>query len=189
MRVVADEHGNAEEVNDYYAFGGLMSTSSRQSVQPYKYNGKELETACGVNWYDYGARRYDPVLGRWNGVDPLCEDYYSENPYGYCGNNPIRYIDPDGEFFWIPLAIGAVLGAWSGGTLVNDGQLILSNGIGNRENLEIHGRRRGYWRIVGLWSRRYHQYFFDDAEFKENDSWFFLQFHRDGGYVRWTNVP
>ena len=63
MRVVADEHGNAEEVNDYYPFGGLMSTSSRQSVQPYKYNGKELETACGVNWYDYGARRYDPVLG------------------------------------------------------------------------------------------------------------------------------
>ena len=57
VRVVADEHGNAEEVNDYYPFGGLMSTSSRQSVQPYKYNGKELETACGVNWYDYGARR------------------------------------------------------------------------------------------------------------------------------------
>ena len=96
VRVVADEHGNAEEVNDYYAFGGLMSTSSRQSVQPYKYNGKELETACGVNWYDYGARRYDPVLGRWNGVDPLCEDYYSENPYGYCGNNPVNYVDPNG---------------------------------------------------------------------------------------------
>ncbi len=96
MRVVADEHGNAEEVNDYYPFGGLMSTSSRQSVQPYKYNGKELETACGVNWYDYGARRYDPVLGRWNGVDPLCEDYYSENPYGYCGNNPVNYVDPNG---------------------------------------------------------------------------------------------
>lgn len=96
VRVVADEHGNAEEVNDYYPFGGLMSTSSRQSVQPYKYNGKELETACGVNWYDYGARRYDPVLGRWNGVDPLCEDYYSENPYGYCGNNPVNYVDPNG---------------------------------------------------------------------------------------------
>ena len=40
-RVVVDEEGTVEEVNDYYAFGGLMSTSSRQSVQPYKYNGKE----------------------------------------------------------------------------------------------------------------------------------------------------
>lgn len=47
MRVVADEHGNAEEVNDYYPFGGLMSTSSRQSVQPYKYNGKELGQRAG----------------------------------------------------------------------------------------------------------------------------------------------
>lgn len=96
MRVVADERGNVEEVNDYYPFGGLMSTSSRRGVQPYKYNGKELEAAGGLNWYDYGARQYDPVLGRWNGIDPLCEDYYSETPYGYCGNDPINYIDPNG---------------------------------------------------------------------------------------------
>ena len=96
VRVVADERGNVEEVNDYYPFGGLMSTSSRRSVQPYKYNGKELEAAGGLNWYDYGARQYDPVLGRWNGIDPLCEDYYSETPYGYCGNDPINYIDPNG---------------------------------------------------------------------------------------------
>ena len=36
------------------------------------------------------------MLGRWNGVDPLSEDYYSENPYGYCGNNPVNYVDPNG---------------------------------------------------------------------------------------------
>lgn len=36
------------------------------------------------------------MLGRWNGVDPLCEGYYSENPYGYCGNNPVNYVDPNG---------------------------------------------------------------------------------------------
>lgn len=97
VRVVADEHGNVEEVNDYYPFGGLMSTSSSKSVQPYKYNCKELETANGLNWYDYGARRYDPMIGRWNGMDPLCEDYYSETPYGYCGSNPMNYVDPDGR--------------------------------------------------------------------------------------------
>ncbi|WP_279122401.1 RHS repeat-associated core domain-containing protein [Bacteroides acidifaciens] len=97
VRVVADEDGNVEEVNDYYPFGGLMSTSSRQSVQPYKYNGKELETAGGLNWYDYGARRYDPVLGRWNGVDPSCEKHYSWSPYTYCKNNPVLRVDPDGK--------------------------------------------------------------------------------------------
>ena len=97
VRVVADEQGNVEEVNDYYPFGGLMSTSSRRSVQPYKYNGKELETAGGLNWYDYGARRYDPVLGRWNGVDPSCEKHYSWSPYAYCKNNPVLRVDPDGK--------------------------------------------------------------------------------------------
>ncbi|WP_308768390.1 RHS repeat-associated core domain-containing protein [uncultured Bacteroides sp.] len=97
VRVVADEDGNVEEVNDYYPFGGLMSTSSRRSVQPYKYNGKELETAGGLNWYDYGARRYDPVLGRWNGVDPSCEKHYSWSPYAYCKNNPVLRVDPDGK--------------------------------------------------------------------------------------------
>lgn len=97
VRVVADEHGNVEEVNDYYPFGGLMSTSSSRSAQPYKYNGKELETAGGLNWYDYGARRYDPVLGRWNGVDPSCEKHYSWSPYAYCKNNPVLRVDPDGK--------------------------------------------------------------------------------------------
>lgn len=97
VRVVVDEHGNVEEVNDYYPLGGLMSASSRWSVQPYKYNGKELETAGGLNWYDYGARRYDPVLGRWNGVDPSCEKHYSWSPYAYCKNNPVLRVDPDGK--------------------------------------------------------------------------------------------
>ena len=97
VRVVADEHGNAEEVNDYYAFGGLMSTSSRQSVQPYKYNGKELDRKGGLDWYDYGARMYDATLGRWHVVDPMAEKYYSISPYVYCANNPVRFIDPEGK--------------------------------------------------------------------------------------------
>jgi hypothetical protein len=50
----------------------------------------------GLNTYDYGARQYNPVTARWDRVDPLCEKYYSVSPYAYCGNNPMRYIDPDG---------------------------------------------------------------------------------------------
>ena len=46
-RVVANEDGKVEEVNDYYPFGGLMA-SSTNFVQPYKYNGKELDRKGGL---------------------------------------------------------------------------------------------------------------------------------------------
>ncbi len=93
-RVIADENGNIEEVNHYYPFGGTFA--STPSVQPYKYNGKELDRKGGLDWYDYGARMYDVALGRWHTVDPLSEKYYDWSPYNYCGNEPIGRIDPDG---------------------------------------------------------------------------------------------
>ena len=96
VRVVADKYGNVKETNDYYPFGGLMSSSSAEG-HPYKYNGKELDRKGGLDWYDYGARQYDATIGRWHAVDPLCEKYYSISPYVYCANNPVKYIDPDGR--------------------------------------------------------------------------------------------
>ena len=60
-------------------------------------HGKQLDMMHGLNTYDYGARQYDPTLGRWDRMDPLCEKYYSVSPYAYCGNNPMNAVDPDGR--------------------------------------------------------------------------------------------
>ena len=94
-RIVVDEDGKVEERNDYYPFGGLM-TSSIGTAQPYKYNGKELDRKNGLNWYDYGARHYDAALGRFVTIDPLAENSYFVNPYTYCLNNPFNRVDPSG---------------------------------------------------------------------------------------------
>ena len=93
-RVVASQDGMIEEVNHYYPFGGIFASNS--SVQPFKYNGKELDTKNGLNLYDYGARQYDPVLGRWHTMDLMTEKYYKISPYTYCLNNPILLVDPNG---------------------------------------------------------------------------------------------
>ena len=83
---------------DYYPFGAEFCHSSTVSdVQSRKYSGKEFDKMHGLNTYDYGARQYNPILGRWDRMDPLCEKYYSISPYAYCANNPIVYIDPDGK--------------------------------------------------------------------------------------------
>ena len=96
-RVVMNENGTIEQVNDYYPTGALMGSSQNGEVQRYKYNGKELDRLNGLDWYDYGARNYDAALVRWNGVDEKSSEYCSIGHYVYCSNNPVRIIDPDGK--------------------------------------------------------------------------------------------
>ena len=61
-----------------------------------QYNGKEWNDDFGLGWNDYGARFYDPAIGRFPTIDPLALIYSNINPYAYVKNNPINLIDPTG---------------------------------------------------------------------------------------------
>ena len=63
------------------AFANVESRESNHATQPYKYIGKELDRTHGLDWYDHGARHYDPITGRWNTMDKMCEKYYGISPY------------------------------------------------------------------------------------------------------------
>ena len=141
-RVVVDEEGTVEEVNDYYAFGGLMSTSSRQSVQPYKYNGKELDRKGGLDWYDYGARMYDAALGRFMKTDRFSEKYVSLSPYQYGANNPVNNIDVNGDSLLLnkTSVAEAMLAIYNG---LEDGTNIkmkFNNGVLDPTSIEAHAK-------------------------------------------------
>ncbi|SMC81038.1 RHS repeat-associated core domain-containing protein [Moheibacter sediminis] len=108
------------EENPYYPFGLKHSTyadpkqkyelvdNMENTARPtyvlktdyqYKYNGKEYQDELGLNLYDYGARNYDPALGRWMNMDPLAEVYFESSPYNYVANNPTNSFNPNG--MWI----------------------------------------------------------------------------------------
>ncbi len=84
----------------YYPFGmqleNLCYTSGADLPNNYLFNGKELQPDYDLQWYDYGARFYDPQLGRWHSVDPMADLFRSWSPYIYCLDDPLRFIDPDG---------------------------------------------------------------------------------------------
>lgn len=86
------------EENHFYPYGLEHTgyTANVYSNYKVKYNGKELQDELGLNFYDYGARNYEPTLGRWMNIDPLAEKFFEFSPFNYTINNPVKFVDKDG---------------------------------------------------------------------------------------------
>ena len=96
-----DPENELLQENHYYPFGMEMEGPWEQTVSTptnsYLYNGKELESDFGLDWLAYGARNYDPAIGRFPSIDRFAEKYYPLTPYQYGANNPISNIDVNGD--------------------------------------------------------------------------------------------
>lgn len=117
-RLMTDESGEVVFDQDYLPFGGDLAVVGElepvnEVNEGYKYTGQREEAVIGL--YYYGARFYDPELGRFITEDTyigVLTDPQSQNLYIYVMNNPMKYVDPSGnmpekvEMDWIKLYEG-----------------------------------------------------------------------------------
>ena len=145
IRLSYDKNLIIQEENNYYAFGlkHIGYNGVKIGVEnKYKYNGKELQDELGLNFYDYGARNYDPALGRWMNIDPLAEKSRRFNPYTYALDNPVYFIDPDGMYA-IPSPLEAAI--MSKHVYGDDVKLIGGWKVSNKGNgLALNNDRTGF---------------------------------------------
>ncbi len=127
-QLVTDYEGNEYQRLEYTPYGetwiDLKAETSLILKLPYKFSAKELDEETGL--YYYGARYLDPKMSRWISADPAIGEYMSKsdagmggiynhvnfNLYHYAGNNPVRYIDPDGRDF-VPYEVQKYLVPWN----------------------------------------------------------------------------
>jgi len=96
----------------YYPFGAtinaLSSSAPLSKPNRYKLSGNEEQVDFDWNVYDFNARTYDPVLGRFMQVDPMANEREWLNPYNYVQNNPLLRVDPEGTLDWVESEDGEI---------------------------------------------------------------------------------
>ena len=130
---------------------GLTSLTANEDQRYFKneylYNGnpdsyREFQDELGLDWLDYGARMYDAKLGRFHTLDRFAEKYFGLTPYQYSANNPIRFIDLNGDSIVALIAPNQVYGAGHIAMLIQniEGTYSLWSKNGTTENLGISGK-------------------------------------------------
>jgi len=102
--LIAREAAKIVQEYDYGPFGNTIDAQG-YSENGYRFTGKETDFETGLIYF--GARYYDPEIGRFitkDIVDPLLSNPQDLNRYVYCLNNPLKYVDPFGLSWWNPFS-------------------------------------------------------------------------------------
>ncbi|MDE5813894.1 MAG: RHS repeat-associated core domain-containing protein, partial [Muribaculaceae bacterium] len=92
--VINGSTGAIEQTVAYYPYGAVIADlGANPTKQPYKFGGKELITANGLNEYDFGAHNYYPAVPSFTKPDQMAEKYPWLSPYLYCANNPVNLVN------------------------------------------------------------------------------------------------
>jgi len=162
---------------DYYAFGAIMP--GRNATTPayrYGFNGMEkddeLKSTSGSS-YDFGARIYDPRVGRWLSRDPLTSNYPDYSPYNFALNNSILYLDPDGEVVvvYIPNSWYAIYSSVLGTLSKDEVFAKVYEDLNQQNNLPSLGNQQGFFIVrVELMSKS------DYERMQKDNAWEFGHF-------------
>jgi RHS repeat-associated protein len=99
----------------YYPFGELLqSWGNNESI--HQFTGHEKDEHSSFDYHYFGARYYDARLGTFTSIDKASQ---FASGYVYGANNPIMANDPDGNFAWFPVILGALAGSISGAQIAD----------------------------------------------------------------------
>ncbi|MGS2741650.1 RHS repeat-associated core domain-containing protein [Sinomicrobium sp. M5D2P17] len=149
---ITDKNGTVKEKRHFDAWGNIVKLTNGSgtalnnfTILDRGYTGHEH--LAGVGLVHMNGRLYDPVMHRFLMPDNYVQDPFNTqnfNRYGYVLNNPLMYVDQNGEFFWIAVGIGALIGAVTqaikpganfgkilGGALIGAAAGAIGAGVGN----------------------------------------------------------
>jgi RHS repeat-associated protein len=112
LRAVADSAGHMVKRIDYDAFGNVISDTNPSFNMPFSFAGGLYDKDTGL--IRFGYRDYDPDMGRWTAKDPIFFNGRDVDLYGYCLNDPLNFVDPNGQFGITGIVIGGIAGAYGG---------------------------------------------------------------------------
>ena len=87
------------EASSYNPYGGriLLQNAASTGFREHFTGKEDQKVDFGIDYTDFGARLYSPVIRRWATPDPKSEDRYGVSPYAYCAGDPVNFVDPDGN--------------------------------------------------------------------------------------------